>query len=335
MALPGEPGELLSTLAPAFEKFHDALSSAHEDDRADIDALSSQLDTARLEYAGAEDTSTQEIAGVPGETAEPGDVTRFSGLHIPHLPQIEPAQVTVRNVVTSGIDLIAAFDEPWGQVVGIKPAADYLSPLVGDWEALQTVGERIGLLGINDHATSENIAGGNDWLQTDWTRLGAQAFGKSAGSRGEAIAGRSWDMEAVSKIVQNAGACLERLVYNQAVDLSSSLTQPMTFVGFKLPLGVWALLTGKPMQESTRTEIISAVDSLKTRVKARQDDMTGMLDRVSSALAYSPERTPPKFDSADFEIPEKVVAGSHAVRYGYGDNVWWENSALPAGELAV
>ncbi|WP_280398815.1 hypothetical protein [Nocardia carnea] len=334
--LPGESGELLSTLAPDVENFHDALSSAHKDDVTAIETLASGLDTARREYLGAEGTSTAEIADgnaeIPGQSDE---VTRFSGLHIPHLPQVEEAQATVRNVVNTGIDSIRAFDDPWGQIVGMKPAADYLSPLVGDWEVLRTVGERIGLLSVNDHAASENIVAGNDWLQTIWTRLGAQAFGRNAGSRGAAIAGRGRDLEVVSKIVQNAGACLERAVYNQSVDLSNTLTQPMTFVGFKLPLGVWALLTHKPMQESQRAEIISAVDSLKTRAKSRQDYMTAMLDRVSSALAYSPGRAPPSFDPADFEVPEKVPAGSHAMRYGFRDNVWWEGTAVPGGLLAV
>lgn len=330
VALPSGTTELMATLVPAFERFNTAMSSAHHDDLSAVDELGSHLETAGREYRAAEDNSTGTFVaaaytGFPGQSPDTVDTVRFSGLHLPDLPEIEDAQVSLRNIVTAGIDFIAPFDEPLGKKIGMKPAADYLVPLVADWEALQSVGERIGLLGVNDYATSENILGGTTWLQTGWTRLGAQAFGGMAGLLGDAIAVRSWDLDAVSKTVQNAGTCLERLVHNQAVGLSNDLTQPMTFVGLTLPVGVWALLTDHPMRESYRSEILSAVDSLKAAAKSRQDGMTELIESISSALNYSPGRTPLTFDATSFDIPERVVATSEAIRYGFGSNVWWQN----------
>lgn len=332
VALPSRSAELMSTLAPAFKKFHTALSAAHTSDLTTVDRLGEHLVTAKREYKAAEYDSTNEIVTAgnieAGKPADPGDVTRFSGLNLPYLQEVEEAPATVRNVVTAGIELIGPYDEPLGQKIGLRPAKEYLEPLVGDWEALQTVGERIGLLGVNDYTASENIASGTNWLQTSWKRLGSKAFGNNAGPLGESIAGRSWDLDGVSKIVQNAGACLERMVYNQAIELSSALTKPMTFVGFTLPLGVWALLIDHPMQESNRSQIVSAVDALKDSVKSRHNNMTAMLDRVSSALDYSADRAAPTFAMADFEVPGRVDAGSHLLQYGFGSHVWWQHKPV-------
>ncbi|MEV6279667.1 hypothetical protein [Nocardia sp. NPDC051832] len=340
VALPGESAELMLTLAPAFEKFHAAVSAAHRDDMTTVGRLRTHLGTAKREYKGAEYTSTNGITaavdlGIPGQPADAAEVRRFSGLNLPYLPQVEEAPASVRHVVTEGIGLISPYDQPLSQTIGLKPAADYLAPLVGDWEALQSAGERIGLLGINDYTASENIAGGTDWLRTSWVRLGSQAFGDHAGPLGESMAGRSWDLDAVSKIVQNSGACLERLVYNQAIELSSELTRPMSFLGFTLPLAVWALMVAKPMPESMRSEIVGAVNTLKSSVKTRQEDMTAMLDRISTAMDYSPERTPPKFAMADFDLPAKVDAGPHLLQYGFGGHVWWQHNAVSGDPLAV
>lgn len=331
VALPDGSAELMSGLAPAFKKFQDAVSAAHQHDATAINTLGSRLDTARHTYQGAENTSTDTILsagnlGVPVQTAELR-TRRFSGLRLPTLPQVDETPGTVRKVVTTGIDVVTPFDGPWGKVVGLKPAADYLAPLVADWEALQAVGERIGLLGINDYTSSENMTGGTTWLQTSWTRLGSQAFGGNADRLAAAIAGRSNDFDAVSKIVKHAGTCLERLVYNQTVGLSTGITRPMSFLGFTLPLGVWALLTRHPMRGSYRSEILSAVDSLKSAAKSRQADMTAMIDRISSALEYSPGRTPPKFTPADFEVPPKVTDDSGGRWYGFGSNTWWQDNA--------
>ncbi|WP_194820448.1 hypothetical protein [Nocardia sp. XZ_19_385] len=332
VALPSQSAELMSTLAPAFKTFHTAMAAAYKSDLGTVDRLGTHLVTAKREYKGAENVSTNGIVSAvgigAGQPADEGGPTRFSGLNLPYLQEVEDAPATVRNVVTAGIQLIGPYDEPLGQKIGLRPAKEYLEPLVGDWEALQTVGERIGLLGVNDYTASENIAGGTNWLQTSWKRLGSQTFGDNAAPLGESIAGRSWDMDGVSKIVQNAGACLERMVYNQAIELSSALTKPMTFVGFTLPLGVWALLIDKPMQESNRSQIVAAVDALKDSVKTRHNNMTAMLGRVSSALEYSPDRAAPKFAMADFEVPERVDAGSHLMQYGFGGHVWWQHKAV-------
>lgn len=49
--------------------------------------------------------------------------------------------------------------------------------------------------------------------------------------------GASDDLNAVSKIVENGGACLERLVYNQAIALAGGIMQSMSFFGFSLRFG--------------------------------------------------------------------------------------------------
>ncbi|MFC9898456.1 hypothetical protein ACFVMC_32600 [Nocardia sp. NPDC127579] len=341
VVLPSGAAELMRTLAPAFEKFQNAVATAHKQDVTTVATLGARLGGAKREYRTTDSGSSATLAaiqsvglsGAPAESAEP---QRFSGLNLPYLAPVEDAPAKVRNVVTAGIDLIAPFDEPLSRTIGIKPAADYLDPLVGDWEALQTVGERIELLGINDHTASENIVGGTNWLQTGWTRLGSQAFGDKANPLGETIAGRSWDFDAVSKIVGHAGASLERLVYNQSVELSSGLTRPMTFLRFTLPLGVWAQLIDLPMRGSQRSQIVTAAEELKRSVKARHDTMTDLLDQVSSALSYTPDRNAPKFTAADFEVPAKVTPGAHVLNYGYGSNMWWQDKPVSDnGVLAV
>ncbi|MFF0490117.1 hypothetical protein ACFYTQ_13955 [Nocardia sp. NPDC004068] len=330
VTLPEGTTGLLATLAPALAKFRTEVSSAHRDDLATVDGLGTHLVSARREYGNAEVVSTDSLATaadapVTHPLSGPGEIARFGGLHLPDLPEVAGAQVGLREIVSAGMNFITPYDEPLHRKIGLRPAKDYLEPLVADWEELQSVGERIGLLGVNDHATSENISGGTAWLQTGWTRLGSQAFGHRAGALRHAVAERSWDMDAVSKIVRSGGESLERLVHNQTVGLVNDISRPMTFVGLTLPLGVWALLTDHPMRESYRSEILSAVDSMKSSAKSRHDDMTELIGHMSSALNYSQGRTSPTFDVASFQVPKKMAPTPAAIRYGFGDNTWWQN----------
>ncbi|MEV4124583.1 hypothetical protein [Nocardia sp. NPDC049707] len=194
---------------------------------------------------------------------------------------------------------------------------------MADWEALQAIGKRIGLLGINDYVSSENLTAGTRWLQNLWTGDAAQSFGASMSSLGQSIAVRSSDLELVSKIVENGAACLERLAYNQAMALSGGLTQPMNFLNFTLPLGAWAQLINRPMQESMKSQIVSAVDALKKSAESRQAAMATIIERISEALDYTPGRTVPSFDTSEFEVPDKVIVDLGVTRYGFGNNVWW------------
>lgn len=138
---------------------------------------------------------------------------------------------------------------------------------------------------------------------------------------------RSDDLDAVSKIVRNGGAYLERLVYNQAVGLSSALTQPMTFLDITLPLSHWALMINGPMRESFRTEIAAAVDAMKTSAKTRRNAITTAVERISQAMDYSPGRASPTYNPNEFEIPDKVAADVGTRRYGLDNNVWWEHQS--------
>ncbi|MFE5480444.1 hypothetical protein ACFQ9R_32415 [Nocardia sp. NPDC056541] len=101
---------------------------------------------------------------------------------------------------------------------------------------------------------------------------------------------------------------------HQAADLTSALTKRMTFADFTLPLASWAQLIDQPMDEPTKSQITSAVDALKKSAATRQDAITTTIQRISGALGYESGRA------------EKVIVDLGAIRYGYGDNVWFEHA---------
>ncbi|MEV4129703.1 hypothetical protein [Nocardia sp. NPDC049707] len=340
VTLPVGSTGLMATLAASFDKFQNAISAAQSTGLTTIGTLGTNLSTAVATYQAVDDTNANAIsaastnvfanAGTTGSSGATQGVTRFSGLQLPSLPEVPENQYTVRQVVTSAIDQISVYDGPLNAAIGIKPAADYLTPLVADWEALQTIGKRIGLLGINDYVTSENLISGTRWLQSSWSGDASLAFGASANGLGQSVAERSLDLDVVSKIVENAGACLERLVYNQAMGLSGGLLRSMSFSDATFPLGVWAQLINSPMQESIRSEITSAVDSLKKSAESRKSAMATMIEKISQALDYAPQRTAPAYNTSEFEIPDKVVADSGVTKFGFGNNVWWQESNASA-----
>ncbi|WP_433758039.1 hypothetical protein [Nocardia sp. CA-135398] len=55
------------------------------------------------------------------------------------------------------------------------------------------------------------------------------------------------------------------------------------------------------------------------------------IGQISGALNYEPGRTTPSYNPSDFELPDKVTVDLGASRYGYGDNVWWEQTIGSAG----
>ncbi|WP_433714865.1 hypothetical protein ACQP2U_12925 [Nocardia sp. CA-084685] len=336
LVLPSGTTGLLATLTSALDGFHNALSGAHQRDVTTLNALVTDLSTAKSGYRATDEAYADSIsagtsdvtgdAGTSGRSGDPQGVTRYSGLQLPNLPHVEDGTYTIRRVVTAAIDLISAYDEPWSQVVGIKPAADYLSSLVSDWEALQAIGKRIGLLGINDYVTSQNISGGTTWLRRVWTGGAAQSFESRAGGLGRSVDERSNGVETVSKIVENGGALLERLVYNQAIGISGAITKPINALGFTMPLGVWALRINDPMNETLRSQITSAVDSLKQTAESMKNAITTTVGRISQALNYFPGQAGPNYNATDFDIPAKVVVDMGSVKYGFGNNVWWGHS---------
>lgn len=340
LSLPSGTTGLLASLASSFEHFQGTLTTAHQQNLTDLASYGTGLATASRQLQSTDDASAQAISSVagtipndPGTSGAPSDgaVTRFTGLQLPTLPTIDDGRFIVRTVVDSAIELLAHFDEPLSRAIGIKPTADYLVPLAADWETLDTLGSRIRQLGINDFVASENLAGGVRWLQGSWTGESSSSFVASANSLAQAISTRSSDLDIVAKIVANGGVCLERLVYNQAMGWSSGLSQSMSFLGFTLPLGAWAQLIDRPMNESYKSQIVSAVDTLNAACDARRDAITNMIGKISQALAYSPGQTVPTFSETEYEVPDKVVVDFGASRYGFGNNVWWESSiASPA-----
>ncbi|WP_433680070.1 hypothetical protein [Nocardia sp. CA-119907] len=335
-ALPVGSTGLIATLAPSFEKFQSAVFAAQGIDLTTIGTLGTNLATAATTYQATDDATSNAISaastnafGNSGAFASSGGdqgVSRFSGLQLPGLPEIPENSYTVRQVVTAAINLISSYDERFSEAVGVKPAADYLSPLVADWEALQAIGKRIGLLGINDYVTSENLISGTRWLQSSWSGDASQTFGASANALAQSVAGRSVDLDVVSKIVENAGACLERLVYNQAMGISGGILQPISYFEGTFPLGVWAPYINKPIRGTIRSEIASAVDTLTKSAESRRNAMTMIIEKISQALDYVPGRAVPSCNVSDFEIPDKIVVDLGVTKYGFGDNIWWEGS---------
>ncbi len=212
-----------------------------------------------------------------------------------------------------------------GAAIGVKPTADLLSVLAADWESLQAIGKRIGLLGINDYVTSENLAGGARWLQGSWSGAVAESYCVSSNNLGQTVAARSLDFESVSKIVENGGTYLERQVYNQAADLCQKILQPMTFLGATFPLGAWAPHINNPIRGEMRSEIVASLAALEASVALRQQQIQETVDKISVALDYAPGRSIPAFNVSEFDLPEKIAVDLSARKFGYGDNMWWED----------
>ncbi|WP_280434609.1 hypothetical protein [Nocardia carnea] len=332
VTLPSESAGLIATLVPGFGKLNSELTTAQQTCSIVLDGFGNALSTTAAQYQSTDSaTAVALVAASDGgrgdekaAVAGPG-VARFGGLQLPSLPDVPENQYTLRQAVTSALDLISIYDDRFNEAIGVKPAADFLMPLVGDWEALQAIGRRIGLVGINDFVASQNLAGGTRWLQSGWSGDAAQAFGVSTGGLGDTLNGRSLDLEAVSKIVENGGMYLERSVYNQAAELCSEILRPMTFLGSTFPLGGWAPYVNRPIRESVKTEIAAALEAMQTSARSRQDSIQSMIDRMNRSLDYSPGRPIPAFHSQDFDIPEKVVVDVGVRKYGYGDNLWWED----------
>jgi uncharacterized protein YukE len=330
---PGSTG-LMATLAPSFDKFQASVSAAQRTDLTTIGHLGTDLASAATTYQSTDDTSAKAISAAwsnalggsaaSGSSPSARGVSRFGGAQLPSLPEVPENPHTVRQVVDAAIDQIAVYDERFEEAIGVKPAADHLSGLVADWEALQAIGKRIGLLGINDHITSENLANGATWLRSGWSGNASETFGVSAEDLRRTIAERGDVLDGAAKVVESGGACLERLAYNQAVGLTSGVLQPMTYFGATFPLGAWVPYIHKPIDQAMRSEIMSAADALKRSAESRHSAMTAVVQAISLALDYTPGRTPPLSHEDDFRIADRVAADPGVRKYGFGDSIWWE-----------
>ncbi|MBF6175297.1 hypothetical protein [Nocardia blacklockiae] len=336
VALAGASGRM-AELTSAAQKLQSTLYSAHQRDVGVLDTMATNLGTAATQFSDSDEQHaaglTQVTTTIDGQAAAPAStttgVTRYGGLQLPTLQDVQDVQCTVRQAVTASIDILTPYDDPLGRAIGIKPAADYLTPLVADWEHLQEIGKRITALGLNDFVTAQNINGGKNWLQTSWTGEAATAFATTATGLATAINQRSDDLDTVGKIVENGGLLLERLVYNQATGLLAAITQSMSFLNFTLPLGVWALLGDSDMQGEMRSRVFDAVDTLKRDATTRNDAITSAIGRIAGVLNYEPGQAVPGYNPSEFELPTKIVADQGVKRYGYGGNVWWEDTPAP------
>ncbi|MFD4181176.1 hypothetical protein [Rhodococcus sp. NPDC058514] len=330
----GTTGQL-AALTPSVQRLHDMLSGAHRSDLSALDALGRNLGVTANRYQASDEQHAHAISlaattALGGQdvfaSGSPQDVVGFGGLQLPTLPGVEPAPYQVRQVVAASIEILTPYEEPLSRAIGVRPVADHLAPLEADWEALESVGRCIGLLGINDFVTSENLANGTRWLQHSWSGEASSAFGVASTTLKDSIGARSEDLDVVAKIVGNGGRLLERLVHNQAMDLAVTITKSMRFLDFTLPLGVWAQLIDSPMQHSMKSEISSAVEALKKSAASRQDEISNTIERIACALTYEPGRSLPVHNPSDFELPDKFNGDLGACRYGYGGNVWWEHT---------
>ncbi|MFE6923798.1 hypothetical protein ACFVAV_22425 [Nocardia sp. NPDC057663] len=334
VSLPAGSTGLIATVAPSVEKFCSAVGGALNTEATAISGLGTNLSTAATQLGSTDGAIAAAISatsnGVGAGGAQSADgggfgVSRFGGLQLPSLPAVPDNVYTVRQTVESAIGLLSVYDERLSAAIGVQPTVDLLSPLVADWESLQAIGKRIGLLGINDYVTSENLINGTKWLQGSWSGEAAQSFGVSSNKLGQTVGTRSLDLDAVSKIVEYGGYYIERLVYNQAADLCGKVLQPMTFLGATFPLGAWAPHINNPINDTMKSEITAALDALKTSTTSRQEEIQTMVDKISSVLEYAPGRSIPVFTSSEFDLPAKIAIDIGTRKFGYGDNMWWED----------
>ncbi|MEV0336135.1 hypothetical protein [Nocardia sp. NPDC050717] len=334
ISLPAESSGLIATVAPSLEKFCSAVGAALNAEATALGALGDNLSTAATQFGSTDETIAAAISATSNDvaagTAQVADgasygVTRFGGLQLPSLPAVPDNPSTVRQTVESVIGLVSVYDERLSVAIGVQPTVDLLSPLVGDWEAIQAIGKRIGLLGINDYVTSQNLINGTNWLQGTWSGEAAESFGFATKNFGETVGGRSVDLDVVSKVLEYGGPYIERLVYNQAADLCGKILQPMTFLGATFPLGAWAPHINNPINETMKSEITGALDALQVAATTRQGEIQAAVEKISSALDYAPGRAVPAFNSGEFDLPEKIAIDIGTRKFGYGDNMWWED----------
>ncbi|UGT57504.1 type VII secretion target [Nocardia asteroides] len=327
IVLPTGASGLLATLAAPLEKFRAAHSGALQSDTTAMDTIGTNLATSATSYRATDDGTATALAAtndsVAAGSASTGN-TRFGGLQLPGLPEVADDQFTLKQLVTTTIAQLSPYDEPLSVALGIKPTEEYLTPLLGDWESIETIGRRIAMLGTNDYVAAQNIVNGSTWLNSEWSGEAAQSFTTTTGTLGQTMGARSTDLESTAKIVENGGACLERLVYNQATDLTDRILRAIAYNDASFPLGAWAARVNDPLPAELKTQITTGIDELTTAARARKDAITTLLGTLSTALDYSPGRTAPAYNPADFEQPDKVVTDPGARRYGIGNTTWWE-----------
>ncbi|TLF74488.1 hypothetical protein [Nocardia cyriacigeorgica] len=334
VALPTGSTGLMAALEASIERFGNEVGAALDAEITTIGNLCTSLTTTAASFESTDEAISANIsnagsdlspAGTQSTSAASQGVSRFSALQLPSLPGVSDNPYTLRQLVETAIGLLAVYDDRLNAAIGIRPTVDLLSPLVADWESLQPIGKRIALLGINDYVTSENLINGTNWLQDSWSGEAARNFAERSNNLGQAVGARSLDFDAVSKIVENGGAYLERMVYNQVADICDKVLHPMTLYGATFPLGAWAPHINNPIREPHKSELLAALNALESSITLRQGQIQTMVDKLSAALDYVPGRSIPTFISTEFDLPDKITIDLGARKFGYGDNMWWED----------
>ncbi|MQY20436.1 hypothetical protein [Nocardia macrotermitis] len=336
IALPGGTSGTLATLTPALQGFQDRMTALGRQNHDKIQGFGTDLNTTvqgfqQLDTAWARAvTSAGSSLSLPSLPGTVRDIVRFTGMQSLDLPQIDVGNLTLKTTVSGAHDIISIFDDRLSRSIGIKPAEQYLAPLIGDWENLQTIGQRIWQLSISDSVTAGNLHSGSQWLTSHWTGAAADSYATAMNTLQTAISGRGTDLDTVAKTLRKGGECLERLVYNQAVGLASGLMEPLNLLGFSLPVGAWAQVVDRRMSSAVKDQITAKINTIRAIADTRNASITDLMDHIRKALAYEPGTAVTQPTGDLFEPQSKVVADLGTLRYGYKNNVWWESSLASA-----
>ncbi|KAF0846022.1 hypothetical protein [Nocardia caishijiensis] len=325
LLLPADTDGEFAALATASTRLQDNLYAAIRTDLTAVDSLRTQLATSARAYRSTDDAAAAALSAGAATAVSDTDLERFVGLQSPNLTDVPDETYNLRATVVRAIEQVSGYDDPLAGAIGMRPAADYLQPLVADWESVQAIGRRIRQLSINDYVAAQNLTQGSHWLATHWSGEAARAFFSTAALSAEVVGQRSDDLEAVAKVVESGGACLEMLVHNQAIGLVGAIMESRSYLGFHLPLGHWAQLVDGVLPDSIEQEISSAVTALRTSADARRTAISALVELISQVMDFAPGRPVPTIPVDVLDIPAKVVADPGVRRYGFGNNVWWED----------
>lgn len=335
VSLPSGASGLLATLEPSFRDFRNQVSALGRLDHGRMIDFGTHLGGANDDFRNQDVTSGQIVsaaAHIPagGESGDSTGSIRYSGLLFPVLPEVATGTLTTRNAVTGAHGIVSVFDDRLNGSIGIKPAAHYLAPLADDWEHIQAIGKRIRQLGVNHASTAGNLSGGSNWLTAQWTGGSADSYTTAMTAFHTDIHQRGTELETIGKTLEKGGECLERHVHNQAAGVTSGLMRPLDILGLSLPVGVWGQIVDRPMRGSIKAQITSAVDTVRSEADARSASITDLVDRMHKALAYEPGTAIAEPTGALFDPPGKVTLDYDTIRYGFRNNVWWEQNLAAA-----
>lgn len=332
LSLPAGTSGLLATVTPSLQNFRSLVSSLTTKNNDRIQQFGSNLNTTVQNFQQQDATWARAVASASSSLSLPSlsgpstDVLRFSGMQSMNFTDVQTENLSLKTTVTAARDALSVFDSRLQQSIGIKPAEQYLTPLIGDWEILRTLGQRIRQLGTNDTIIASNLSSGSYWLTSQWSGEAASAYSRAMSTLHTAISERGTDMDTIAKTLEKGGECLERLVYNQAASVVSGLMEQLSMLGFTLPVAIWAQILTRPMSGSVKDRITAKVDAIRTQADSRSTSIQDLVDRIETTLKYESGTVVPQPAGDLFEVPSKVVADLGTLRYGFNDNVWLEHN---------